>query len=713
MKKTIEQGTNTKPAGEASEKTRGEAQAPQTVTQDEISLIAETIKAETTLRGGDVSRFIEENNLFNEYGFNADDKERLNSELHDLADIDRETVLKVIQEISEKLKCDVSEILYIWSGMWVIYLPIEYKEMWDQVNIDLPFGVKIERWEQKVLWLYDNADEGRRVFLRLESFINSKYGTRIYNGKPVLSLKERFQYPIDILWLNSYGLIYAKQGAQFTPKDYQEINTLINNFIREQEELAEQEEQEPLAGQAEPEPVHSEYYQEPEKDLLTVFEQRRFNGSSYSQFPGLMGKIYGFLMDNAFKPDSELAQATTMAVMSFLVNHTYHVIGLGGKPVAGNLYILATGESGSGKDYGRQFIKELLDRLQIPHCVSENYKSFPGIEADLRGKKNGLGFNPRIWLCDEVGQFLEATKSRGTNQYTKEIPTGLLKLYTSSLSKYFPARGADCNDPKYSWSVSPIESPYLVLYGTSTPNVLFQSFSSAEIETGLIGRLMIFASRARAQAEYSPIQWESETGGKIPVEIINEASFIFGGGQNWSANQDGSMLFPQIKKEIPIDETGKAEFDKFNKWLTKQTRSAKKEYPKILLRRCLERSIKLSMFWAVAFNPENPVINEYCAYWGIFYTKKILYTLLDIIENNVADTETERIFKAFLQYLRKRGGRVSGTEASNGFFRKLTKAERDTLKQNIMESVEVVEEIDKTTSDKGTRFYVLTGRKMA
>jgi len=708
--------------------------------------IAQIIKTEIihrtenpVLMRGDVAKYIRENQIYEKYEFTQDDKYLLESELEDVAYFfPEETAKKIIAEICDKIGCSNSDVLYIQkrnSKKWAMYINPKYYSRWLDIEIDFPYGLEINFPANIVFWLYNIPELRKTIYFRILKYIHTKYSD-IYNWSNCLS------YNIDIDWLDGYGVMYARHNTKLNKEDFETFQKIINeetekfwrdvrddgftskeSFFRFEDEMEEEkrlrydewiqkisaEIEESEKEEREKQEI-AELYIEPEKDLLTDSDRKEYLGSYYKRFPGIMGWIYGYLMDNAFIPNSEYAQATVIALMSLLVNHGYHARGINGREVAANLYVVVSGESGSGKDFGRQFIKNLLAILGHSEYFNEMYKSAPAIENDLRGWEGDTQFRPRIWLCDEMGQFLEVAKSKGTNQYTKEIPNLLLKLYTSAIGEYKPAIGAT-DQGLNKWRKEPIRNPFFVLYGTSTPQVLNRSFSSDEINTGLIGRLMIFTSGKKEAPEYTPINWDTGTGCEIPDSILSESNYILNGGAD---NPPTGILGRDFAKQkiVEIDDDGRRAFEAFKKWLFDIETNNKSEYRPPLLRRSLETSIKLSILWAVALNPDNPIIDGYCAYWGVFYAKKALNTVCEIVENYVADTETEAIYKGFIQFLKDNGGRVTFTFANNKYIKKFNDIEKKTLKTNIQESVEVTVEQVKAADGKCTNFYVLTGEKI-
>lgn len=682
-----------------------------------IAKIAQGIKKAVPLYAFPVWEYVREKSLFEKYNFQEEDVENLTAELHAIAGIDEETARQAIQEMSRRLNLDFSRFTYTQDldGIWRfgVNLPVEsVTEVLEAVpDFNLPFGLKWET-EPRIIWLFNDVEIGQRVYSRFTQYFFNVHGSPLKTEK--IGTKKLGGQSCDLVYFDDleYGYLYTRGPRQvITEQDLTELKNIVAEEIQVQKQIEnesdEEQENRRLKRLESLKKAAKEAAELPKKFDLPVLKKERSQAqNTIGQFPGILGMIYNYLMESAIKPDREFATAAAIMTTSLLINQGWQVQGINGNPLSCNLYFLISGESGSGKDYGRKFMKDLFRLLKKGIWISDHYKSFRGIENDLRGPDPVL--NPRVWLSDEAGQFFESAKAKGSNQYTKDIIPGMLKLYTSSASIYSPSRGADIR--KFQDDYTPIESPFFNFYGTTTPAVLYNAFSSEELETGFLGRVFIFPGGNQNTKEIAPLQWGSKIA-EIPDVILAEAQAILDLGKNELGNP--------AKKPVFVTEEGKKVFDYLRQIINEENQ--KRPDANLFLSRCIENALKLSLIWAVAKNPENPVVDEFCARWGLFYAVTNYGIIYEIFKDHIADTPTERIYKKFKIFVKEnsrivktdqgvfRG--VDKTTACRGFFRKLQKPDLENLNRNIMEGQEFNIRLVKTAAKKETLYYELIEKK--
>lgn len=193
-----------------------------------------------------------------------------------------------------------------------------------------------------------------------------------------------------------------------------------------------------------------------------------------------------------------------------------------------NLITMGVCLSGGGKDIGQQYMKALFGKLSI--------QVYSGIPSSQSISKSLLDTNGRaIYVIDEIQSLFGSMDGKSAPAYLRNIGNEMMSLYTDSIKKfnYLEIKGVKTEveedvkketkkmkDEGISFGggeytrrmaeimkrvdevTSGIQNPYFAVAGYSTPQKLASIFSQENIESGLIGRmLVVIGSDERARAE--------------------------------------------------------------------------------------------------------------------------------------------------------------------------------------------------------------------
>lgn len=398
--------------------------------------------------------------------------------------------------------------------------------------------------------------------------------------------------------------------------------------------------------------------------------------------PGMLSDAMEYCAHYAPRKQRPFALATALNIVSISCNQQY----ASPRGVRGNIYTLAVGPTGCGKEFGRMTIKNIFDQMGMSEIVRETYASLPGLQNDLRGV-----FNPRLWLMDEMGRTLQALNSKNSNTSAKELWPGLLRLYTSSNSSFKPTikgdvftQGGQYADIKY---------PFLSLYGTSTPEQLLNAMTWDVVSDGFLGRVMIFEAEKQAPG-YIPTLSKMEVPEYPdgPAGIINECMDIL----------------RKPMKEPPqahcLEETQES-YELFEDLLIRQTRAQESDSTYgPLWARCEEQAEKLALLYAFS-RDRHPVCDESAARWGCELSEYLTRRRISMACDWIAVNEFDAKQKEILRYMKERGGTVSKSELARRF-RYWDSKSRDSIMENMIKTGVIFLEFKKGTTNKKVVFSI-------
>ena len=221
--------------------------------------------------------------------------------------------------------------------------------------------------------------------------------------------------------------------------------------------------------------------------------------------PGFVGEYARFLLDSAPKAMPEMALSTAISLMSLLLGNRVKDDTAHG--TLANIYVLLVAPSGYGKDWGRSKNKRLLRKIEHPSASApERIGSHAGLISWM------VNCNPTLLQLDEIGHLM-ATMGVARNAHLFNISAVLMSLYSSAGTHWAGDAYADLT------RVPEIDCPYLVVYGTTTPQALWSKLDAGSVSDGLMGRFLVFDSISEPITDYDRNPTE------LPQHIIDQAKW--------------------------------------------------------------------------------------------------------------------------------------------------------------------------------------------
>lgn len=210
--------------------------------------------------------------------------------------------------------------------------------------------------------------------------------------------------------------------------------------------------------------------------------------------PGFVGQFAEWVNSWAPVPQPVLAMAGGIAAAAGLLGSKVDYMGC-----RTNLYLLAMGPSGCGKDAARRAIKNLFAAAGAGQLVgAEGWRSGAGLISQLAAHP------VRVFLVDEVGKLLEAIRGAGSKSpWLQDIATQLTILWSSASTTYEPSAYADAK------RAVTLVHPCATVYGTTVPDDLWGNLSESTLRDGFLARQMLLEV-PRGEVNVSPVGSETD-----------------------------------------------------------------------------------------------------------------------------------------------------------------------------------------------------------
>lgn len=205
--------------------------------------------------------------------------------------------------------------------------------------------------------------------------------------------------------------------------------------------------------------------------------------------PGFLGEVYDWISKTSPVSQPMYAIASAIAFCSVIWAHKFK----GDRDSRSNLYVIAVGPTGSGKNTVCDSVPMLLSYLppNYANLLIGEPKSDSGL-IDALTERGGKG----IVCIDEIGHYLHMIKSSGANAYTQAVGAEFTKLFSKAKINYVSAA--------YSGRAKrvsvPIPEPCLVVFGQSVKDKIFCELKKDDFIDGFFNRWLIFESTEKIPA---------------------------------------------------------------------------------------------------------------------------------------------------------------------------------------------------------------------
>ena len=205
---------------------------------------------------------------------------------------------------------------------------------------------------------------------------------------------------------------------------------------------------------------------------------------------GFVDLIVGLAMSKTEEQHPEYGLSAAMTLLSLCAGQRYYTKMR--HSTNGNTYIATIGHSGSGKETVRDVVAEFIDMAGLSDQLqrAENVQGYKQLAV-------WVSLNPNCHLMlDEYAETLSKMTGDRASQALSVLAATLKSAYTASGKVWNPSSSFGEN------SIGPIEYPSVNINATMTPGGFESCISEQAVETGLIGRFMVFCAERRPAIEH-------------------------------------------------------------------------------------------------------------------------------------------------------------------------------------------------------------------
>lgn len=342
--------------------------------------------------------------------------------------------------------------------------------------------------------------------------------------------------------------------------------------------------------------------------------------------PGLLGDIARWSKTFAFRPVPEFAQPAALATLAAIFGRRWATpTGLGV-----NLYLIAIGETGGGKDALLGAPKALLAGAGFRHLIGPgDFSSDAAIELSLRTRPS------QLMPLDEFGKLAQAMMGRTAPSFARLAAKALLEVYPRSSpgSEWTGKQRADERDN----ASDPIYSPTLSLLAVSTPEGFFEGMSQQTLDDGFLNRLTVIRAGKAGDRQRDPARLTP------PPELIDalrsayEASSAPGnlsGATSRLANAAPPMRFARWADDVAI-----AAIEKVEAWEDDATDAGRRG----VAGRAAEQTQKIATIRALSRNPADPAVTSNDIDWAFAMVRTSIETIEDGARSMMAGSDFESL----------------------------------------------------------------------
>ena len=366
--------------------------------------------------------------------------------------------------------------------------------------------------------------------------------------------------------------------------------------------------------------------------------------------PGFVNDLKAHTLASGFSPNETLAFSGALAMLAHLSGRTYRDT----HGTRTNLYLIALGETGIGKDEPRRANRKLAELCGGVGTIADAMASGKGLEENIAK-------HPSLLLqADEVETLINAT--RGTNKNAQNLSERLRRLFTASSGAYsLRAKAANGEGAL-------VNSPHLTLFGTGTPDEFYDALDQHAVRNGLFGRCLVL----KAEDEYRANRPSERP---MPAELVKTATFL----SEMERKIDASgVIEPIVATETPeaaarLNAAAVANMD-----LRKRLTEANLSSARALVVRVNEKVAKLALLHAISANPAAPIITAEGVAWAIKFVTHVTKEMLYESQFHVAEGKFDALVKRFIALLAKNGGTMDrrtlmrNLHVDHGTFKRIT-----------------------------------------
>lgn len=344
-----------------------------------------------------------------------------------------------------------------------------------------------------------------------------------------------------------------------------------------------------------------------------------------------------------------------------------------------NLYTVAVGPTGCGKDAPRKDISYFANRLKLGQHVKESIASAPALLRTLSRYANEDGAAPHmLYLLDEYGMLMNFAKT-AAGGHQAGLEAEIMRMYGQG--RHINNGGAYADEKN---NIDPIPGPYFGMYATTTASKLTEALTEGHIDSGALNRplFVITPDKMPASRPFGQVSRNKADRKKMHDDLLSSlqsilnagyaaagmADFDFvqhsenpaeegsqdGAGRQHSVKVSEDRMQAELRVFLSIDTTDRAmeRIDRFvyevDSRLPLDGRYAD------LWKRAAENMLRVAHIVALGDtdNPRNAVCDLPHVEWGIAWTVWCVRSQIRLVQDEVADTGHARNLQLVFRVIR-------------------------------------------------------------
>jgi hypothetical protein len=348
--------------------------------------------------------------------------------------------------------------------------------------------------------------------------------------------------------------------------------------------------------------------------------------------PGVLGEITEWIVASADTPSPQLALAAAIPTLGAFIGRRFE----GPTRARTNFYTVGVAPTGFGKNHSPTCCSTLAYEAGL-----QKYLGPEDIKSDSAFRKL-LEIKPSVAvLMDEFDGWIGKILDRKAAAHDRRMRDMMLTLFSRANGVYHGSEGA-------TEKAVPIMNPNLCIGGATTPGKLWNTFSSASAEDGLLPRFLIFDVGDARPEIVRPKADPSQP----PAALLARLRAIMDVRPKGNLNGVGGMPNKPIRAEWGV---GAEEW--FMDFRTSKREEAMSSggMREIVASREAEHVVKLALLYAVGCEAENPVITTAALEWARTVVTCSATALLGALESRVADSDKQAEYLWVLRQVREAG----------------------------------------------------------
>lgn len=345
--------------------------------------------------------------------------------------------------------------------------------------------------------------------------------------------------------------------------------------------------------------------------------------------PGLLGDIARFSISYAFRPISEFAQISALAVLAPLFARRFATPTGGGL----NLYLIGLAPTGSGKEALIAAPQAVLQAADLGHLAGAgDFTSDSAIELAIRARPNFLA------PIDEVGEFVGSAQHKMAASFSRTIRKALLDLYGKSRpdGRWTGKQKAEIDNDKAN---DPVYSPSLSILGASTSEGFFSALTEANLADGFINRLLVVQGGKPLPRNLDPVRLA------VPETVITalKAAYEAGDAGNLSSLASRTATMRPKMQTVPwADDAAQTDWLTICDWQDEAEEAGRGG----ITGRAAEQALKVATLRALARNPHEPAVTGGDIKWAWELVRTSIEALEQAAAANMGASDFELLVQA-------------------------------------------------------------------